>query len=125
MINLGKAIYSILSGSTTIYSVVNNRIYPIIAPAGTTAPFIIYERSTNADSTKDYNTIYNSNLDILIFTTDYKSGVELGENVINILNNYKGNILNLNIVSCNLSTIDEGYSEDKYMQKLAFTIRCQ
>ena len=40
---VGKAIYYILANDTNVSSMVSDKIFPLVAPATTTFPFIIYE----------------------------------------------------------------------------------
>ena len=51
---IGKAIYNILSTTTNISDLVGTRIFPNVAPQTTTFPFIIYDvNGVQPNDTKD------------------------------------------------------------------------
>jgi len=123
MINLGKAIYTILSGNTTVYSYVNNKIFPLVIPEKTILPCIVYERNSNCEYTRDGSGIYNSSLDITILSNNYTESINISQVVFNCLNMYKGTISNINIIDSRLTGLNETFAEDCYIQKLTFNIK--
>ena len=46
-LQVGKAIYNLLSNDANVTGRVQNKIYPLIADTGTTFPFIVYRRKQN------------------------------------------------------------------------------
>ena len=44
-LQVGKAIYNLLSNDANVTGRVQNKIYPLIADTGTTFPFIVYRRT--------------------------------------------------------------------------------
>lgn len=44
-LQVGKAIYNILSNDAKVIDGVGHKIYPLIADTGTTFPFIVYRRT--------------------------------------------------------------------------------
>ena len=45
-LQVGKAIYNILSNDAKVIDGVGHKIYPLIADTGTTFPFIVYRRTS-------------------------------------------------------------------------------
>ena len=63
MIALNIAVYALLSGTTA--SLVSNRLYPLEAPASTSTPFLVYERNSVVQYSRDGVSRYDST--IIIF----------------------------------------------------------
>lgn len=123
MITLGKAIYTILSGSTAVRSYVNTKIYPIIIPENTVLPCIVYERNSNVDYSRDGADLFTSVVDITILSNNYTEVINITSAVYTALNSYKGTVSGINIIDTRLNDIVETYAEESYIQKLTFTIR--
>ena len=47
-LQVGKAIYNLLSNDANVTGRVQNKIYPLIADTGTTFPFIVYRSITSS-----------------------------------------------------------------------------
>lgn len=89
---IGEAIYAILSSDTDVTDLVSTRIYPIIAPQDTVAPYIIYEdRRAEPLVTKDgaFERDYWF-VEIMAINNSYKSAREVSIPVIRALNGYRG-----------------------------------
>jgi hypothetical protein len=123
MISLGKAIYTILSGSTTVNNYVSNKIFPIIAPENTSLPMIIFERSSNLDYSKDGINKYTNNVDIYVLSSGYTDSINISEAVHVALNSYKGNVKGINIIDSRLIDVAEVYQDNYIVQKLTFQIK--
>ncbi len=123
MITIGKAIYSILSSDIAVSGYVGSKIFPVIIPAKTQLPTIIYERQAVSDYTKDQLNGYINTLDITVISDNYTEAINIAEAVYNALKNYKGSMLGVNIVDVRIDSIAEVYAEDCFMQKLSFTVR--
>jgi len=121
MIDISKKLYSILSGSTV--SGYTDRIYPLITPdqiEENTFPFIVYERSTSIDTTKDGGySIGDTTFSITIFSLNYSQSIDIAKEVDSVLNGYKGG----EILNCRLSMIDETYYQPAFIQKLVYQIK--
>lgn len=126
MINLGKAIYTILSNNSTITAYVGKKIYPLVIPEDADnikSPCIVYERNSTANSTKDYISDYTSSLDISIVSNDYAESINIATAVDNALNNYKGVINNINIIDIKLNNVNEVHALNLYLQRLNYSVR--
>jgi hypothetical protein len=123
MIQLGKAIYTILSGNTAVRNVVGTKIYPLVIPAETLAPIICYERSATSDYTRDQLNGFVNTVDITVISDDYTESINIAVAVNNALSNYKGTVQGVNVVDVRIENIAETYAENSFMQKLTFTVR--
>ena len=114
-LRLGEAIYSILRDF--------ERVYPVVADQGTKFPFIIYKRSSGyTQSAKDGIYSVTANVDILVASSDYDSGIDLAEKVKNRLEATRGihadfDIWGIRMINCNESNIDNAY-----IQELTFAV---
>lgn len=120
-LQIGKAIYHILSNDTDVVDRVKNKIYPLIADVDTTFPFIIYKRTgiTPADSKDRF--IYSEDVyvDVVIASDKYNESIEIADLVRTALlkGGYDG------IKDINLTDADEDYIEDTFIQNLTFKIK--
>jgi hypothetical protein len=123
---LGKAIYSILSGDTTIQSYVGNKIYPLFAPDEVLAPFIVFERKNiNANYTKDGHNYDDDTLMINVTSKNYTECVNIANAVRNALEWKNGKFNEVNILQCVLESANEDYGVDGFSVALEFSIRCK
>ena len=112
-LQIGKAIYHILSNDTDVVDRVQNKIYPLIADVDTTFPFIIYKRTgiTPADSKDRF--IYSEDVyvDIVIASDKYNESIEIADLVRTALlkGGYDG------IKDIDLTDADEDYIEDTFI----------
>lgn len=123
MIQLGKAIYSILSNNSAIAGYVGTKIFPVIIPQETTLPIIVYERSGNANYTRDGISTNDSNLDITILSSKYTESVDIAQSVLTALNNYHGTVQGINVIDIRLTSVSETYQDEAYIQKLSFEVK--
>lgn len=120
-LQIGKAIYHILSNDTDVVDRVQNKIYPLIADVDTTFPFIIYKRTgiTPADSKDRF--IYSEDVyvDVVIASDKYNESIEIADLVRTALlkGGYDG------IKDIDLTDADEDYIEDTFIQNLTFKIK--
>lgn len=120
-LQIGKAIYHILSNDTDVVDRVQNKIYPLIADVDITFPFIIYKRTgiTPADSKDRF--IYSEDVyvDIVIASDKYNESIEIADLVRTALlkGGYDG------IKDIDLTDADEDYIEDTFIQNLTFKIK--
>ena len=112
-LQIGKAIYQILSNDTDVVDRVQNKIYPLIADVDTTFPFIIYKRTgiTPADSKDRF--IYSEDVyvDVVIASDKYNESIEIADLVRTALlkGGYDG------IKDIDLTDADEDYIEDTFI----------
>lgn len=112
-LQVGKAIYHILSNDTDVVDRVQNKIYPLIADVDTTFPFIIYKRTgiTPADSKDRF--IYSEDVyvDVVIASDKYNESIEIADLVRTALleGSYEG------IKDIAFTDADEDYIEDTFI----------
>lgn len=125
---INKAILQILTGDTSIYNVVENKIYPVVAPdkPEDLSPFVVLER-TNINSTysKDGCLIDDVSVNIYSISNDYKESVELANLIRHRLENIRGNYSNIDINNVVMESCSESFNIDGYITTLTFTIRCK
>lgn len=118
-LKVGKAIYSLLNGSSLLTDIVGNKIYPIIVEKETTYPFIVYKRSNIIPSyTKDYHLKDEVVIDIICVSNDYSESVDIASIVRDILEDKRF----ADIESIKLESADEDFVNDAYIQTLSFNL---
>jgi len=89
-------IYKILKNNSNVYSLVNNRIYPIVADQAASAQqsYIVYRRTgSNLTRSKDGNSgLANLMVEIEIYTNSYDSLIELATKVRQALDGQAGEL---------------------------------
>lgn len=124
-LQIGKAIYQLLSENTAVTDRVQNKIYPLIADTGTTFPFIIYKRTGIEPSDSKDRFIYNEDtyVDVVIASDKYNESIEIADLVKVALQGKKGNYSNIEVYDIRMTDADEDYIEDTFIQNLTFNIK--
>lgn len=122
-ISFAKAINKLLSVDI-IKSVVNNKVYPLIASLNTTFPYIVFQRTSTPYTNKDNVYQDNVNIEIIAVSDNYDKSVELAELIRNELEGKRNiTIEDFRITSIKLVDTSESYSNDAYLQSLTFNFR--
>ena len=117
-LKVGKEIYSLLNGSSSLTDIVGSKIYPIIVEKETTYPFIVYKRSNIIpDYTKDFHFKDEVIIDIICVSNNYSESINIASIVRNILEDKRF----ADIESIKLESADEDFIENAYIQTLSFT----
>ena len=103
-----------------------NNIFPLIANADTTFPFIVFQRSNLMPIyTKDILTENQITMVIIVVSNDYIQSLDLANAVRHAL---EGNIYRDNdivISAMKMESITEETLEDAYIQRMVFTFNVQ
>lgn len=123
-LQIGKAIYELLSGNTDIAAKISNKIFPLIATNNTSFPFIIYKRTNIIPAyTKDrFSANDTLMMDVVIASDKYNEAIELADLVRKTLEGKRGTFANIQVDDIRLVSADEDYNEDTYIQQLTFKI---
>tara|TARA_S200002703_G_scaffold158352_1_gene168476 strand:+ start:1108 stop:1518 length:411 start_codon:yes stop_codon:yes gene_type:complete len=112
---IGKAIYSILSGNATVSGLVSTRIYPVVVPQDTSFPFVVFTITSEEPSHSKDGV---SGLDVISFQVDcygleYDENTTLANAVRTALDFYKGTIGGQNVQRIRFQDVSDGeYDED-------------
>lgn len=125
MIQIGKAVYQLLSSDTEVTEKVENRIYPLIADQGTIYPFIIYKRTGIEPITSKDRFICSevTSVDVIIASDRYDESIEVAELVKDALIGKNGIYSGIKITDIDMISADEDYIEDTFIQNLTFNIK--
>lgn len=124
-LQVGKAIYNILSNDAKIIDSVEHKIYPLIADTGTTFPHNVYRRTGIEPSDSKDRFIYSENtyVEVVIASDKYNESIEIADLVKDALQGKKGNYSGINIHDIRMTNADEDYIEDTFIQNLTFNIK--
>lgn len=125
MIAIGKGIYSILTGSTTLTTLVSTNIFPLITPEKVNLPCVIYERQSNPEYTKDFGSGYQCQVYLTVISKDYTNSIDIAEACNTALNEYSGIKSGVNFVKIRLDSVFETYQEDVFLQRLTYDVKCR
>ena len=118
-LQIGKAIYHLLSKDSRIKEKVGSKIYPLIVEESTTFPFIVYKRTNTKGS---YSVNESVTVDVVIASKDYTDTVELADYVRDALEGRRGNFAGIEINDIRMISADEEYIEDTFIQNITFDI---
>lgn len=120
-LQIGKAIYHILSNNTDVVDKVQNKIYPLIADVDTTFPFIIYKRTGIVPADSKDKFIYSEDVyvNVVIASDKYNESIEIADLVRQALQ--KGSYDGIKDIA--FTDADEDYLEDTFIQNLTFKIK--
>ena len=123
-LQIGKAIYHLLSKDSRIKEKVGSKIYPLIVEESTTFPFIIYKRTNITPNYTKASYAVNESVmvDIVIASKDYIDTIELADYVRDALEGRRGNFSGIEINDIRMISADEEYIEDTFIQNLTFDI---
>ena len=123
-LQVGKAIYTLLSSNQQLVSMVDGNIFPLIAEINTTFPFIVYRREAiTPQYTKDYWTSDEVMINVMVASNDYVESIEIADLVRQSLDQKKGEYSGIKIRDLRLIQADEDFIDDTYIQYLTFKIR--
>lgn len=115
---VGKDLTAILLADATVQNLVGNKVFPLVANAGTTFPFIVYRRNGYRPySNKDY-TDEVAYIELAVLSDNYIDGVQVADAVGNALDDKETQTID-EIVIENAS---EEYNSDTYIQKINLKI---
>lgn len=124
-LQIGKAIYHILSNDTDIVDRVQNKIYPLIADVDTTFPFIVYKRTGITPATSKDRFIYDEDVyvEVVVASDSYQESIEIADLVKSALQFKKGLYNDITVKDILLTDADEDYTQDTFIQILTFNIK--
>lgn len=123
-LHAGIIIKSLLLSSEAVSNNIQNRVYPIIAEAGTKYPFILYTRTAmDPEGSKDaYIEQNNISVAVSIISDRYEDSIEIADKVIPALQTGPTSIEGFDITEIRLIGFDEDSQDDAYIQNLVFNI---
>lgn len=120
-LSVGKIIRSLLVADPTIKAKVT-KVFPVVTDKAN-LPYIAYRRAGIEPRPFKGGNADTVTVEVLVFTADYESGVELAEDVRRVLDCQQDEIDGLTMRSCTLTDGEEAYQDDAYVQRLVFTIK--
>jgi hypothetical protein len=120
-LQVGKAIYNLLSNDANVTGRVQNKIYPLIADTGTTFPFIVYRRTGIEPDRFIYKE--DTYVEVVIASDKYNESIEIADLVKDALQGKRGIYSGINIQDIRMTNADEDYIEDTFIQNLTFNIK--
>jgi hypothetical protein len=123
--DVANILRDVLLNDTEVQAIVDNRIYPVIAPEGTKGAFVTYTRSAyNIDRT--HMGIYQQTVNIAFacVSRSYDESQRLATAIFNALEGYHSVKDGQTVVnSCEMMTAEEDYTADAYINYLAFSVK--
>ena len=115
---IGSEIRNVILSSTEVKNAVDTKVFPLVANAGTTFPFVVYRRSSySPQSDKDVlsESVY---MEIAIISTNYEQSVSIANDVADVLLSYKSDT----IEEIKVTNISEEFISNSFVQKVNLQI---
>lgn len=119
---LGKLIYAAITSDTGLAAKVGTKVFPIVAPAETTYPFVVYTRS-NAGSnihTKDAWMGDAGSFQITVVDDNYNDAVTIAEDIRQLLEDHVIYNNELKLFNIRMVSSSENFSDDTFTETLYF-----
>ena len=103
-----------------------NNVFPLIANADTTFPFVVYGRTSLVPTyTKDLLTENSITIYIYVVSDKYIESLEIANAIRHSIEShiYKDDEITIDVIK--IESITEETSDDAYVQKMIFTLTCR
>lgn len=115
---IGSEIRNVILSSSAVKNAVDTKVFPLIANAGTTFPFIVYRRSSYSPKS-DKDTLTESvYIEIAIICNNYEQSVSIANDVADVLLAYESDT----IEEIKVTNISEEFIADSFVQKVNLQI---
>jgi len=125
--NVGKAVYGILSSTTAVTDIVSTNIFPEIAEQETATPFIVYQLQGVApeDTHDGPSKLDEVRMEIICFSDSYNGAADLADKVRGALDRVSGTYNGVNVESVQFNNVDIEieYDPRRYSQVTTYTFR--
>ena len=119
-ISVNKHVYQLLSSDSGLTSMVDNKIYPLVAEESVTYPFVIFTKeSVSGNYSKDFLVNDTVTISVVVAANNYFQTVNIAERIRAILENYRDGYF----LSILLDNVTEEFIEDAYIQQLQFSAK--
>lgn len=125
--NVGKAIYYLLSNAQSVTDIAGTRIYPELAEQEAVAPYTVYQIvSVNPDDTNDGPAVIDEVVvDVLCVAESYNEAADLATAVRASLDRVRGTYNGVNVESIQYDSTDSDVQDSprRYEQTVTLTVR--
>ncbi len=121
-LKIGSIIYSAITTNSALNTSLSNKVYPLCAPADTTFPFVVYNRTNvySKDHTKDGWLTDDCSFQITVVSDKYDETVDIADSIRDLFENCIMSYSYLTINNIHLTSSNEMYNDDEYIQNLYF-----
>ena len=117
--DIGKELTTIILQNDEITALINDKLFPLVANAGTTFPFIVYRRSSFSPRGNKDELSEVVGVELAIISNTYSTSVNLANLVADTLLNVSDNDV---IDYIKIVNMWEDFSEDTFIQKISIDI---
>jgi hypothetical protein len=114
----GEYVYARMTSYDELVQLVDKNIYPLIAPADTTFPFVVFKRSIIPTYTKDMLCSNTVTFEIIVASDDYTNSLYTANAVRHSLECYSYGNETLRINKIKITDITEETNDDTFIQRI-------
>lgn len=120
-IQIGKLIRAALTTNLKLVELIGNKIFPIVSKEGTAYPFVVYRRAGITPSyVKDGRASEVATVEIIVADNNYTRSVDIADRIRETIDGKGMTYGGLTVNQVQLSSADEEFVEDTYIQSLTF-----
>ena len=117
--DIGKELTTIILHNDDITNLIDNKVFPLVANAGTTFPFVVYRRSSFSPRGNKDELSEVVGIDLAVISNTYSQSVNLANLIADTLLAVNDNDV---IDYVRIVNMWEDFSEDTYIQKINIDI---
>lgn len=115
---IGSEIRNVILSSSAVKNAVDTKVFPLIANAGTTFPFIVYRRSSYSPMSNKDKLNESVYIEIAIICNNYEQSVSIANDVADVLLKYESDT----IEEIKVTNISEEFISNSFVQKVNLQI---
>lgn len=123
---VSKLIYTLLSEDESLNTLVDKKIFPLIAEHDTKFPFIVFNRDNiTSNGCKDGYHEDNITFTVTAVSANYLDSLDIANKVRQILERRAIKSDYLSLYNVTLNSLDETYQDNAFVQRLSFSCTAQ
>jgi len=128
-LNIGAAIFQILTTDSDVSELVGQKVYPLVAPEGTPFPFVVYTRSGISSARDKDSYFYSQDVmqGVIVCTDDYTEGVNIAMAIAKAMQFGEKTVTvgeyNIDIMESVFDSGTEDYINNVFVQGLIFHLK--
>lgn len=125
-LGISEHIHTTLNRSASLKRLIGDKIYPIATKREVDFPFVVYQRDSIApEYDKSGKATVTTTANVYVLAETYTESVEIAEEVIKSLNRVYADYDKFSVIGASLTSANEDYVSQTYVQQLTFNFLIQ
>ena len=125
-LGISEHVHKTLSQSASLKRMIGDKIHPIVTKREVDFPFVVYKRDSIApEYDKSGKATVTTTVNVYVLAETYTESVEIAEEVIKSLNRVYADYDKFSVIGASLTSANEDYVSQTYVQQLTFNFIIQ